>query len=299
MYYVRKSTAKELHGAGIETHSQELSASPQTTPPWLHLFTASTSTIPHKSHDRILYISRVMRRCSVAENFSPTRLWGCRSLRTSPRSRPRAVKQLNNAELLKIVQDCKQDATPTSDPKPKSSDITVQTREELPQSFSQLSARSPPLPRSPLTEPRLVAARARHRAEKPPPSKERSPFQLKLERNPYGMINSCVLKDYHHQAKHTDSPSFVNSAPAMYPHRRETTQLLPYSLRSRKAPKDRSNLAPSQASKPHRSRPNTTFAYVLVTRVHYGFGAEDVHSHGIWHPPGRLPRCPRIYLKAH
>jgi len=130
-----------------------------------------------------------MRRCAEAKRCSPTRLWGYHSLRTWPHSRPRAVKQLNNAELLKIVQEGKQEDTPKLDPEPRSVDIAAQDRNELPQSSSRLSARSPPLPRSPLTEPQLVAARARYRAEKPRPSKERSPFQLKLQKNIYGMIN--------------------------------------------------------------------------------------------------------------
>ena len=137
----------------------------------------------------MLYFPKDMRRCLIAENVLPIRPRGCRSLRTSPHSRPRAVKQLNNAELLRIVHDCKQDATPASYPDSETSYIVVQKRDDLPQSSSRLSAQSPALPCSPLTEPRLVAARARHRAEKPPPSKTRSPFQSKLEKNPYGTIN--------------------------------------------------------------------------------------------------------------
>lgn len=136
----------------------------------------------HKDHDRVHHTSRVMRRCSVARQISPVGLWARRSLRTSPRSRPRAVKQLNNAELLQIVQEGRQTA-PT--PAPESADVLTEEVDELPQESPRLYTHSP-LPRSPLEEPRLVAARTRHKAEKPPPSKERSPFQTKLEKNPYG-----------------------------------------------------------------------------------------------------------------
>jgi hypothetical protein len=52
----------------------------------------------------------------------------------------------------------------------------------------KLSARRP-LPLSPLMDPSYLAAKQRHRLPKAAPSKEPTPFQQQLAKNPYGMIS--------------------------------------------------------------------------------------------------------------
>jgi hypothetical protein len=46
-----------------------------------------------------------------------------------------------------------------------------------------------PLPLSPLMDPSYLAAKQRHRLPKAEPSKEPTPFQQQLAKNPYGMIS--------------------------------------------------------------------------------------------------------------
>jgi len=46
------------------------------------------------------------------------------------------------------------------------------------------------LPLSPLMDPKLIAARERHRTPKAAPSPDRSAFSQKLRNNPYGTIDS-------------------------------------------------------------------------------------------------------------
>lgn len=149
-----------------------------TFPQTNHPPPTSLPNLVHR-HDPIQDTTRVMRRCFSAVRSS-YRTWDYRTLRTSPKSRPRAIKQLSNAELLSLVQESKQDTASPQDDQSKPSDTG------FPQSSSCLTLRQQ-LPQSPLIDPQLSAARIRHRAEKPPPSGERSPFQLKLQKNPYGM----------------------------------------------------------------------------------------------------------------
>ncbi|KAL6715697.1 hypothetical protein ACLMJK_006658 [Lecanora helva] len=97
------------------------------------------------------------------------------TLSKAPGSPSQAVKQLSNAELLNLVKAGNEDATLDS-----KNGLLLDGSQAVPSLDSDL-------PRSPLEEPRLVEARTRRRKTKPPPSKERSPFQVKLERNPYGI----------------------------------------------------------------------------------------------------------------
>lgn len=45
------------------------------------------------------------------------------------------------------------------------------------------------LPLSPLMDPKLIAARERHRTPKPTPGPDRSAFSQKLRNNPYGTVD--------------------------------------------------------------------------------------------------------------
>ena len=91
--------------------------------------------------------------------------------------------QLSNTELLDIVTEGKEDSQlGKDDSKLKSNDAQSQPPPE-PQ-FG--------LPGSPLTDLRLLESRNRHKARKAPPSKEKSSFQSKLIKNPYGKYASCL-----------------------------------------------------------------------------------------------------------
>ena len=85
--------------------------------------------------------------------------------------------QLSNTELLDIIAEDKGDSQlEKDDPELENDDAQLQTVLD-PQSE---------LPGSPLTDPRLLESRNRHKAKKEPPSKEKSSFQSKLRKNPFG-----------------------------------------------------------------------------------------------------------------
>ncbi|CAD6587861.1 MAG: hypothetical protein ASARMPREDX12_003033 [Alectoria sarmentosa] len=113
-------------------------------------------------------------------------------------SNQQAVRQLSNAELLEILYQDKQDASSTATAQPISNDLDSQEDDYLLQTSSLLSPRISRLLQSPLTDPGLVAAQIRHKAVKPLPSGDRSPFQLKLQKNSYAIALAtpprlCVL----------------------------------------------------------------------------------------------------------
>ena len=84
------------------------------------------------------------------------------------------------------------------------------------------------LPLSPLLDPKLIAARERHRRPKPAPSGELSPFSKKLQSNPYGTYPIACIS---HEADLHTSSSSRNANPSMQIHRREVTGVLPPQLR--------------------------------------------------------------------
>ena len=94
------------------------------------------------------------------------------------------MKQLSNAELLNLVRKTKEETTNTPDLK-----FQLDESQKLYDDAQSEEPSSTPfyLPESPLTSTRLLDARTRHKAEKPLPGKEKSPFQLKLHKNPYGI----------------------------------------------------------------------------------------------------------------
>lgn len=103
------------------------------------------------------------------------------------------MKQLSNAELLEILRQDKE-ATPSVASAQTNLDSLDSQRDGNPASLP--ASRIPRLSQSPLTEGGLVAARTRHRAVKPLPLGDRSPFQLKLQKNPYGMY--AVIREVKH-----------------------------------------------------------------------------------------------------
>ena len=95
------------------------------------------------------------------------------------------MKQLSNVELLKIIQQEKEDSTASV--QNTSDALDSQEDDFTPPAASLGAPHIPGLPQSPLTDPGLVAARIRHKAVKPLPTGDRSPFQLKLQKSPYGI----------------------------------------------------------------------------------------------------------------
>ena len=130
--------------------------------------------------------SNVMRKCLRTTAPPHSQLWQCRTVRTSPRARPRkpVVMQLSNTELLNIIAEGK------GDPQMGKDDNELKDHgggHSQPPPDPRLD-----LPGSPLTDPRLLESRNRHKARKAPPSKERSPFQSKLLKNPFGTYASSL-----------------------------------------------------------------------------------------------------------
>ena len=85
--------------------------------------------------------------------------------------------QLSNTELLDIMTEGKGDAQLEKD------DSELQDEDVQSQSLPDPQFG---LPGSPLTDPRLLESRNRHIAKKAPLSKEKSSFQSKLRKNPFG-----------------------------------------------------------------------------------------------------------------
>lgn len=120
-----------------------------------------------------------MRKCLRTIGSPHSQLWQCRTTRTrslAPRRKP-VVMQLSNTELLDIITESKGDSQPEKDD-PKLENEDTQSQPLLDPQYG--------LPGSPLTDPRLLESRNRRKARKAPPRKEKSTFQSKLLKNPFG-----------------------------------------------------------------------------------------------------------------
>ena len=188
-----------------------------------------------------------MRKCFPTRRIPILRSWDHRGLRTLRRivSRNPAVKQLSNAELLEIIHQDKENATSTATAQTNSDGLDSQKDDFLPQAASPLATRIHRLPQSPLTDPGLVAARIRHRAVKPLPSGDPSPFQLKLQKNPYGI--HAMISGTKHKANKDCSHCTSDSTSTMRPNRPSTAKLLPDSLWCLDTPKNWGTMASSKA----------------------------------------------------
>ena len=138
-----------------------------------------------------------MRICFPTTRIPSLRPWHHRGSRTSRPyvSRHPAVKKMSNAELLEIIYHDKENAISTATAQTKSDGLDSKGDDLVPQTASLLATGLPRIPQSPLTDPSLIAARIRHRAVKPLPSGDRSPFQLRLQKNPYGMSPTDLCKN--------------------------------------------------------------------------------------------------------
>lgn len=126
-----------------------------------------------------------MKICSPKNRIPILRPWDRRRLRTSSRTVSR--KPPSNTELLEVISKGKEDSTSTAVAQTKLGGLNSQEGDIHTQTAPLLATRIPRLPQSPLTDQSLVAARTRHTVVKPFPSTNRSPFQSKLQKNPFGM----------------------------------------------------------------------------------------------------------------
>ena len=189
-----------------------------------------------------------MKRCfskSLIRTPQPGHHWGPR---TSPRviSRKSAVKQLSNIELLEIALQVKQDCTSIKKPQIETHKLDSQHHDIFAQTAPPLTAHPSQLPQSPLIDPTLIAARIRHRTVKPLPSGSLSPFQSKLQKNPFGM--HAPIYRTRNLADQCRSHCISNSTTTMHPNRYPTAKLLPDPIWSRNTSEHWGTMAPSQAS---------------------------------------------------
>lgn len=91
--------------------------------------------------------------------------------------------QLSNTELLDLMTEGKGN----SQLRKEGSELRKDDAQAQPSPDLQFG-----LPGSPLTDLRLLESRDRHKARKAPPSKERSSFQSKLLKNPFGTYTSTL-----------------------------------------------------------------------------------------------------------
>ena len=189
-----------------------------------------------------------MKRCFPKSRIptpQPRHHWG---LRTSPRiiSRKSAVKQLSNTELLEIVLQVKRDCTSTTTAQTETHKLDSQHHDIFTQTATPLTVHPSQLPQSPLTDPNLIAARLRHRTAKSLPSGSLSPFQSKLQKNPFGM--HAPIHRTRYRADQCRSHCISDSTTTMHPNRYPTAKLLPDPIWSRNTSKNWGTMAPSQAS---------------------------------------------------
>ena len=160
-------------------------------------------------------------------------------------SRRSVAKQLSNTELLNFIHQETEDAASAQ----TSSDGLDLHRNKSPK--LQESVPAPlisRLPQSPWTDPSLVAARIRHKAVKSLPSGDRSPFQLKLQKNPYG--TQALISGTKRRAKKYCSHCTSDCSSTVCLDRSSTAELLPYSIWYRHSPENWGTMASSKASHP-------------------------------------------------
>ena len=122
--------------------------------------------------------ANVMRACFETIHAAHVPLSSIRTLTVKPRPKP-AAKQLTNTELLELVHKTNDDGG--TFPAARSQGTEDQQPEEFPLR----------LPQSPVIHPTLITARSRYRKTKPRSSGEKTSFQTKLHKNPYGIYSMC------------------------------------------------------------------------------------------------------------
>ena len=186
-----------------------------------------------------------MKICLPKRTPRPGHHWG---LRTNARviSRKSAVKQPSNTELLEIVLQVKKDSVFITKAHSGTHEPDSQHHESFTQTAPPLTAHPSQLSQSPLTDPNLIAARLRHRTVKPLPSGSLSPFQSKLQKNPFGIHAPIYRTKY--WANQYRSHCISDSTTTVHPNRSPIAKLFPDPFWSRNTSQDWGTMAPSQAS---------------------------------------------------
>lgn len=165
---------------------------------------------------------KVMRRCLAATRLNPSGPW------TLYRASTPTVRCIGDSATstpdYEILSDANDQPTTTA---------SKQNRSTASQSDEESPSITTRLPLSPLLDPKLIAARERHRKPKPAPSGELSPFSKKLQNNPFGTHPTAYIIQ---ETNLSTSPSSCNANPPMQIHRPKTTGVLPSQLRIAEPP---------------------------------------------------------------
>ena len=212
--------------------------------PWFSTLSSSALLLRHATPKQTPVVMRV---CFPISRIPDLRSRLSRILKESPRSVSQRsfAKQLSNAELLSFIHQEREDAASAQ----TSSDGLDLHRNESPKSQKSVPASLiSRLAQSPWTDPSLVAARMRHKAVKSLPSRDRSPFQLKLQKNPYG--TQALISGLKRRAKRYCSQCTSDSSSTVCLDTSSTAELLPYSVWYRHTPENWGTMASSKASNP-------------------------------------------------
>ena len=248
-----------------------------------------------------------MRKCYTTRRILTLRTWDPRGLRVSQQyvSRKPLAQQLSNAELLEIIHRDNGNTISTAITQTNSSDLDSQEHGSNVQTVSLLATRIPRLPLSPLTDPGLVAARTCHKAAKPRPSGDRSPFQLKLRNNPFGI--HALISGTMHSANSGYSQCTGDTTSIMPLNRSSIAKLLPDSLWCGDTPNDRGTVASAKPLNPRnigswrrrdierksRRNPTTSSGAQCINN------SKKPHTYVTKHALACLPPGPRVRLGPH
>ena len=163
------------------------------------------------NHDATRYsphiTTKVMRKCFEVKRSRTLQLWSRRTHSNLP-----------NDGVVDSSAELEAAPTTSSELEEKLAALPSELLDEHVKQILKDSSESskelfptPGLPLSPLMDPRLIAARNRHRAPKPQPSGPPSALREKLQKNPYG--TQCHLNAVMNPANHSPSTSSSDSNP--------------------------------------------------------------------------------------
>ena len=125
-----------------------------------------------------------MKACDVVCQRASCGNFTRRTYGASIHTKPRAIKQLSNDELIGIIQTS--DGSQAGHGHGSSMGNPGNTTSVIQESGPSQQTVSSSLQESPLAADPLISSRTKFKEQKARPSRDRSPFQLKLQRNPYG-----------------------------------------------------------------------------------------------------------------
>lgn len=132
--------------------------------------------------------TRVMRRCCTNRAWRNLQLFTVSKSTKAPKwerfSSTTSRRSETDEDLLDLLQEVRKDVR---------DEVRWSRSEENNERRTKAAANRKihrPLPLSPLMDPLNIAARQRHRTAKTPQGEDLTPFQRKLQSNPYGMLES-------------------------------------------------------------------------------------------------------------